>query len=408
MELGRYVEKPLGDDCVRPLRIVLVMIEAPVPFGNAASRWYYVLLRELVSRGHHVTVFAACTKAAEIEEARRLFPAPEYDLRLYPIEPRAGLRAKLNSWRRPFSYMFSDDFHRDLQATLASGFDVCHLEHLWSGWLAQKYTDRSLLKIHYLFSIDLSTEPPRGLRERVIRRMMLRGERKLLRAYPHIASISDRLVDRIQEIAPRSTVEFAPCGIDASLYEYLPDEKRNTQPIVGLIGQMGWYPSRSAAERLLSRLWPEIKRQVPEATCQIVGWGARSVLSAYLNLPDVTLLENVPDVRPYFENLNVLLYAPGRGSGVKVKIQEAFAYGIPVVTTSEGVEGMPALDGVHAGVCDDDAGLIERTVALLKDSATQNRQRTAARAMLESYCSPQATVDAVEAIYFRMLPTKES
>jgi len=35
------------------------MVEAPVPFGNAAARWYYVLLRELVARGHRVTAFAA-------------------------------------------------------------------------------------------------------------------------------------------------------------------------------------------------------------------------------------------------------------------------------------------------------------------------------------------------------------
>ena len=55
-----------------------------------------------------------------------------------------------------------------------------------------------------------------------------------------------------------------------------------------------------------------------------------------------------------------MVYAPSRGSGMKIKILEAMAFGVPVVTTSEGVEGFPAVDGVHAGVCEDDAGLIER------------------------------------------------
>ena len=54
---------------MKPLRIVVVMPEAPVPFGNAAARWYYVLVRELVARGHRVTCFSASSKASELETA---------------------------------------------------------------------------------------------------------------------------------------------------------------------------------------------------------------------------------------------------------------------------------------------------------------------------------------------------
>jgi hypothetical protein len=165
---------------------------------------------------------------------------------------------------------------------------------------------------------------------------------------------------------------------------------------------MGWYPTHSAAVRLVTRLWPEIKKQVPAARLQLVGWGARSALADYLGMPDVTIEENVPDTQPYFERTAVLLYAPGRGSGMKIKILEALGYGVPVVTTAEGVEGLPAVDGVHAGVCEDDDGLIDRTVRLLLDSDAQNHQRTAGRALLESHCGPKPTVDAIEAIYTRM------
>ena len=111
----------------------------------------------------------------------------------------------------------------------------------------------------------------------------------------------------------------------------------------------------------------------------------------------------MPETRPYFEATSVMLYAPGRGSGMKIKILEAFGYGIPVVTTSEGVEGLPAVDGIHAGVCEDDAGLIDRAVALLEDPAAQNRQRWAARELLESHCGPKPTVDAIEEIYGQMV-----
>jgi glycosyltransferase involved in cell wall biosynthesis len=187
------------------------------------------------------------------------------------------------------------------------------------------------------------------------------------------------------------------------MYPYIPDDKRTAEPIVSVIGNMGWYPTHSAAVRLLTRLWPEIKRRVPAAKVQLVGWGARQALAEFAAMPDVAIEENVPDTRPYFEQTGVMLYAPGRGSGMKIKVLEALGYGVPVVTTSEGVEGLPATDGVHAGVCEDDAGLIDRTVQLLDDPAAQNRQRAAGRELLEEHCGPKVTVDAIEEIYAGML-----
>jgi hypothetical protein len=75
------------------------------------------------------------------------------------------------------------------------------------------------------------------------------------------------------------------------------------------------------------------------------------------------------------------------------------------VTTPEGVEGIPAQDGVHAGICEDDLGLIERTVELLNSPSLQQVQRVKARYLLESYCSPQVTLEQIERVYNAILPT---
>jgi glycosyltransferase involved in cell wall biosynthesis len=382
---------------------VLVMLEAPVPFGNAAARWYYVLLRQLVERGHRVTALAACGKTSEMDEARRLFPASQYDLRLYAFPTRTGLLSKLRTLVRPYSYMFSAELKRDLEAELARGFDVLHLEQLWSGWLGLKHRDRALVNVHHLVWVDLEHTRPSALRGRFDRWFMLRTERALVRRLRYFRACSPRLVPEILAVNPSADVTTVPVGIDSSLYPFIPETNRTGEPVVSVIGNMGWYPTHSAAVRLVTRLWPEIKKRVPAARLQLVGWGARSALADCLGMPDVTIEENVPDTRPYFERTGVLLYAPGRGSGMKIKILEALAYGVPVVTTSEGVEGLPAVDGVHAGVCEDDAGLIDRTVRLLQDHDSQNRQRHAGRELLESHCGPKPTVDAIEGIYARLI-----
>lgn len=390
---------------MNPLRLIVAMIEAPVPFGNAPARWFYVLLKELVARGHRVTAFAACSKTSEIEEARRIFPSPTYDLRLYPFPQRSGWRAKCETLRRPYSFMFSESLKADLDAELARGFDILHLEQLWSGWLGLKYRDRALVNVHHLQWIDLEHVRPPTWKGRFEKWQIRRTEEYLLRRLCHIRSCSPRLVPEILRVNPAAHVTTVPVGIDPTMYRYIPDHQRTGEPVISVIGNMGWYPTHSAAERLLTRLWPEIKKRLPAARVQIVGWKARSALASYLNMPDVEIIENVPDMQPYYERTAIMLYAPGRGSGMKIKILESLGYGIPVVTTSEGVEGLPAEDGVHASICEDDAGLIERAVALLCDVARQNRQRAAGRRLLEEHCGPKPTVDAIEAIYSRMLTT---
>ena len=385
------------------MRVVIAMVEAPVPFGKAVGRWYAVLLQGLVARGHRVTAFAACSDPGQRAEAARLFPAPSYDLRLYDFPERRGMVSKLETLRRPHSYPFGDALRADLARELAAGFDVLHLEELWAGWLGLRHIDKALVNVFCLARIDQELTRPPTWRGRLTRRLTFAAERRLLRSFKHFRVNTPRVAAEIRRVNPHANVATNPFGFDASLYPYAPDAARPPSPIVTLIGSMGWSPSHSAALRLLTRLWPEVKRRVPAARLEIVGWSAHVALRDFLHLPDVTIAENVPDARPHFERASVLLYAPERGSGVKVKVLEALAYGTPVVTTTEGNEGLGGTDGVELGVADDDAGLVERTVALLNDSAAQERQRAAGRRLVERVGDPAAALDALEATYARML-----
>jgi glycosyltransferase involved in cell wall biosynthesis len=384
---------------MRPLRIALVLHDLPLPSGSATGGWYHVLLRGLVERGHDVTAFAASARPEAIAEAHALFPAPHYRLRCYP-HARAGMRATWRALGRPRSYPFDDAFRRDVDAAVARGVDVLHLEDLWSGWVGLPHAHLALMNLHYLVAADRG-DPSRGsLRDRLRDRAARRAERYLVRQYPTIRTLTPALTERVRRMNPRASVHTIPLGMDLARYPF--DGERGGRPTdrltVALIGSFEWGPTRSAAARLLTRLWPEIRRRVPDARLQIVGRAARAVLPDGPPA-DVSVHENVPDTLPYFRGADVLLYAPERASGMKVKVLEAFALGTAVVTTPDGVEGLSAVDGVHAGICADDAGLIDRCVALLGDAGRARRQRHTARALVEATCSPDATLDALEAIY---------
>ena len=379
-------------------RILLVLLEPPLPFGNAASRWYYVLLKELVARGHDVHTFAACSKEEDIEKTKKLFPSDKYKIELDVFPQKSGLSKKIQSLLAPSSFHFSQKLKDRLKKEALKGYDVLHVEQLWAAWAAIPYATKSLINVHHLLSIDLSESQTLSFKENLARKLNFLTEYRLVRKFKNIRSCSPRLAKKMKVWSPSSQFTTVPVGIDSSLYEYIPDEKRENSKTISLIGNMSWYPGQSAAIRLLERLWPEIHKRDPECKLQIVGWSARSVLKKYLNLPNVEVFENVPEIQPYFEKTNVMLYAPARGSGMKIKVLEAMAFGIPIVTTSEGSEGLPAVDGEHMGLCEDDAGLIERTLDLLNDIDQQNRIRQNARQLLESHCGPKPTVDQIEEI----------
>jgi glycosyltransferase involved in cell wall biosynthesis len=390
---------------MRSLRIIVVMVEPPLPFGNAAARQSYVLLKGLVERGHRVTAFATCSRAADIEEAGHVFPAPHYDLRCYAHAARQGLRAKWGTFLKPHSYLFSAKMRLNLELELEKGFDVLHLEQLWSGWLGMSHVSKVLLNIHYLPSIDWA-KSSESIRERAHRALALRGERKLLHCYPRISALTPRLTECVGQMNSTASVHTIPLGIDLALYEFTSPALAQAQPTVSLIGSFDWLPTRSAAVRIVTRLWPAIRAACPDAVLQFIGHNAGSALREFKNdlrLHGVSVAENVADILPHFRATEVLLYPAQQASGMKVKVLEAFALGAPVVTTTEGIEGLPAEDGIHAGIANDDTGLIERTVHLLRSPDVRQRQRIAARQLVEDHCSPTRVLDGLEAVYEEML-----
>jgi glycosyltransferase involved in cell wall biosynthesis len=131
------------------------------------------------------------------------------------------------------------------------------------------------------------------------------------------------------------------------------------------------------------------------------GWNARRYLERHAG-PDITIVENVAHPVDFFSRVAVLAYAPVRGTGVKVKVLEAMAYGVPVVTTGEGMEGVDGEDGVHGWIREDDDALAARIVGLLADEGQRRRMREAGRALVEARHAPQPVLEQMLGAYERV------
>jgi len=84
---------------------------------------------------------------------------------------------------------------------------------------------------------------------------------------------------------------------------------------------------------------------------------------------------------------------------MKIKVLEAMAYGVPVVTTWEGVEGIEYENGLHCWVGEEDDAIAERVCLLLQDATARRRMREAARSLVEEKYSPVPVVNGMMNIY---------
>lgn len=381
------------------MKVVVVSPAVPHPFGETAARGLHVLVAGLLARGVDVTCLVVTEEeAARAREARaRLEGAGpgRFAMSLFAPTVRPAWRRRVRSLLRPFSEtLHAEGFAAALAREAAAGYDVLHLDQLWSGWVGLRQP-RTVLNVYQLEIVDWEHRRLQSLAEGKALVQMRRATRRIVRGSRHLRVVSRRLQARLRELNADARCSVVPFALDLSLYPVQPLAR---EPVVGLLGSMHWLPSRTAAERLITRIWPLVRREVPRARLLVGGWNARRYLARHAG-PDVTVVENVPHPLDVFSRIAVLAYAPARGTGVKVKVLEALAYGVPVVTTGEGVEGVECEDGVHCWIREDDDALAARIVELLGDEAQRGRFREAGRALVEARHAPARVLEQMLEVY---------
>jgi len=381
------------------MKIIVVLYEPPHPFGMAPSRWYYVLLRELAKDGHKVVCFCAYGSKQEIENMQRFYPDGIIDFRLFPYpEIKKSITQKIKSFFRPFTYYFSRDFINEYEKELKKGYDILHIEQNWAGYLGLNYK-RSIVNIHHLMNIDLEKNKPVHLKEKIIRYKMLEREKTLLTKYKNIRVMTERLKEWIIKVNPSAQIFTLPLAIDPTLYticEFKPNNK-----LFGMIGSILWPPGYSAAITLLRDIFPMVKHRVHDAKLLIAGWGAEEKLSQFKS-DDIIIRGNVGSPNEFFSNASVLVYCPSRGSGMKIKVMESMLYGVPVVTNSEGIEGLNVQNGKHCFFNNNIDKLVDYIVELLNNNDLRIKMRVEARRLIENEHSPQAIMPKMYEIYDKL------
>jgi GT2 family glycosyltransferase len=132
------------------------------------------------------------------------------------------------------------------------------------------------------------------------------------------------------------------------------------------VGNYSHHPNEDAIHYLVREILPLVRELIPDVTAFLVGDNATDEIRAYES-EDVRVLGYVRDVEPLFGGCRVFVAPLRFGAGIKGKIGEAFAHGLPVVTTGIGAESMGITDGVQALIRDDPREFAEATARAYLD-----------------------------------------
>jgi glycosyltransferase involved in cell wall biosynthesis len=150
-----------------------------------------------------------------------------------------------------------------------------------------------------------------------------------------------------------------------------------------MISLLTYEPNIDGAWFFVDEVLPLVRAAVPDVELRLVGRHDDRA-AALAERPGVVLRGEVPDVGPELRDAAVVVVPIRSGGGTRIKILEAFARRVPVVSTTVGCEGIDAVPGEHLLTGDTPDALADACVRLLRDDALRTRVIDAAHALFVS------------------------
>lgn len=191
-------------------------------------------------------------------------------------------------------------------------------------------------------------------------------EKRFWRQASRVAAMSDEDREIMLGDSKGLKVDIVPNGVDSAYFnEKIADRLKD--PVILYLGNFTWLQNREAVDVLVNKVWPNIKAKLPSAKLWIIGKDAHKFFPKIAS--DDIRVEEVKDVREVYQQASVLAAPIYGGGGTRYKNFEAFASGLPVVTTSIGIRGTEAQDGQEVVVRDTASDIADSAIKLLSDKA---------------------------------------
>jgi glycosyltransferase involved in cell wall biosynthesis len=239
-------------------------------------------------------------------------------------------------------------------------------------------------------------------------RRVKRYEGELLKTVDHVLAVTDvdqacleealafSNVKPIDRIAPLSVI---PIAVDTQQLQ--PIKRQPASKNIVTLGTLHYPPNADGIRWFFNEVFPLIQKRIPDATLTIIGKNPpQDFLDAAARYPGaIQVTGYVPELAPYLAQSALMVVPVRAGGGMRVRILEAFAYAMPVVTTTIGLEGIHAELDKEVVVKDSATDFANCVCELLENVTEQENLSTNGRKLAETKYDWQVVLSAMKPIY---------
>lgn len=386
--------KDTGYICGFIMRILVILPRIPYPPRDGGAIVMFETVRELTRAGHDVDVFVLNTSRHRqppdvMADICSHVVSVDIDTEITAVGALKNLflprRTSFDEGTIPLSYWLerfvSDDALGRLYEVLdeRGPYDVIQCESLFTAWygLAIRHAGRPwsdvpiVLRAHnveHRIMERLAGERRLSVMERMYRRHLANRTRRFeveaVRKVRGVAAISPDDAAWFRTTAPDTAVDVVVPGI------VMPSEATldaiAVEPFtLCILSSMEWAPNVEGAIWFIERVMPSILERLPQAVLHVAGRNPGADILALHDGRHVVVHGEIDDALVFRRSKAVSVVPLFSGSGVRIKIIESMAAGVPLVTTSVGAEGLPIVDGEQAVIADDERAFADACVGLL-------------------------------------------
>jgi polysaccharide biosynthesis protein PslH len=225
---------------------------------------------------------------------------------------------------------------------------------------------------------------------------IVRGfERWMFTPYDRTVVIAQPDKDSLLAIQPQLNIDVISNGIDLNAFQ-LQDTPRDPHTLL-FVGNYEYPPNLDAVKLLVEQILPRVRQQIPDAILKLVGNKPPDWMRDLAN-DHIEVTGRVPDVKPYLAQGTVFVCPLRIGAGLKNKVLEALAMGIPVVATPLSVDGIRVIHRESAWITDVDR-IADGVIQVMRDSSLQQTLSKNGRVLIEAEYSWAHTASQYEALY---------
>lgn len=167
------------------------------------------------------------------------------------------------------------------------------------------------------------------------------------------------------------------------------------RPKAVFVGHFHHAPNFDGLRWFVHDVWPLVRRRHAAAQLTVIGSYASADVHALGDVAGVVIAGYVPDIAPYLDRAAVAIAPLRFGAGMKGKVTEAMAAGLPVVTTSVGAQGLDIVHGHHAWIADDASSFAGAMLEVFADPEKAAAVAAAGQHYIDGVCGQAALATAV-------------